>query len=82
MARSGSFQIIDKGVRIVFHRTGETFKSVDSPAGIKSRKVIQWEATEFDPEYGEITREIYVLPRSNRAEVVEQYFNPSQGIIY
>lgn len=35
-----------------------------------------------DAELGEITRFVFVLPRTNRANVVEEYFSPSQGIIY
>lgn len=74
---AGKFSIIDHGREIVFTRVGETYKTVDSPSGLKSRNVIVWQAAD-----GDYVRTIYVLPRTTRAEVVEQLFEPSQGIIY
>lgn len=72
---AGKFSIIDHGREIVFTRVGETYKTVDSPSGLKSRNVIVWQAAD-----GDYVRTIYVLPRTTRAEVVEQYFcSPSQG---
>ena len=79
---TGQFTITHNGNQITFTLVGETYKSVDTESGVKSRKVIKWQATEHDDELGEITRFVFVLPRTNRANVVEEYFSPSQGIIY
>lgn len=79
---TGQFTITEKGSKYTFTRVGETYKSVFGPSGVKSRKVIQWTATEHDKEFGDIDKTVYVLPRTTRAEVVEQLFEPSQGIIY
>lgn len=75
---AGKFSIIDHGREIVFTRVGETYKTVDNPSGLKSRNVIVWQAAD-----GDYVRTIYVLPRTTRAEIVEQFLDgPSQGIIY
>ena len=79
---TGKFTITHNGNPVMFTLVGETYKSVDTESGVKSRKVIKWQATEHDTEFGELTRFVFVLPRTNRAEVVEQYLYPSQGIIY
>lgn len=79
---AGKFTITEKGSKYTFTRVGETYKSVFGPSGAKSRKVIQWTVTEHDEEFGDIAKTVYVLPRTTRAEVVEQYLYPSQGILY
>lgn len=82
---TGQFTIVEKGVKYTFTRVGETYKSVFGPSGVSSssRKVIEWAVTEHDEELGDISKTVYVLPRTTRAEVVEQFFDgPSHGIIY
>lgn len=79
---TGQFTITEKGSKYTFTRVGETYKSVFCPSGVKSRKVVEWKATEHDEELGDIEKVVYVLPRTTRAEVVEQLFEPSQGIVY
>ena len=79
---TGQFSITRYGCEITFIRVGETYKSVDGPSGVKSRKVIEWTAIEHDEDNGDIHHTVYVLPRTTRAEVIEQYIDPSQGIIY
>ena len=76
---TGQFTITHNGNQITFTLVGETYKSVDTESGVKSRKVIKWQATEHDAELGEITRFVFVLPRTNRANVVEEYFSPVSG---
>lgn len=82
---TGQFTITEKGVTYTFTRVGETYKSIFGPSGVSSssRKVIEWTVTEHDEELGDISKTVYVLPRTTRAEVVEQFLDgPSQGIIY
>lgn len=80
---TGQFTITHNGSEVTFVRVGESYKSVNSPSGIKSRKVVEWKVIEHDAEAGEITRPIYVLPRTPRADVVDQFLSgPNQGIIY
>ena len=49
---TGQFTITHNGNQITFTLVGETYKSVDTESGVKSRKVIKWQATEHDAELG------------------------------
>lgn len=79
---AGQFKIEINNVVVTFTKRGETYKSVETPSGIKPRKVVEWVATYEDEEVGTVEKTVYALPRTNRAGVVEQYENRSQGIIY
>lgn len=79
---TGQFKIEINRIVVTFTKIGETYKSVETPSGIKARKVVEWVAVYEDEEAGRIEKTVYVLPKTNRAGVVEQYECRSQGIIY
>lgn len=86
---AGKFSIEINGKLITFTKIGETYKTVDTPSGCTTRKVVEWEAREDDPEFGPILTTVLVFPRTNRAGVVEEYElvkdgsrGGSMGIIY
>lgn len=87
---AGKFSINIDGKPVTFTKIGETYKTVDTPSGCTTRKVVEWEAQEDDPEFGPILTTVLVFPRTNRAGVVEEYDlvrdggsrGGSMGIIY
>jgi hypothetical protein len=86
---AGKFSIEINGKLIAFTKIGETYKTVDTPSGCTTRKVVEWEACEDDPEFGKILTTVLVFPRANRARIVEEYDlvkdgsrGGSMGIIY
>lgn len=79
---AGFFKATIDGVEVSFRRIGETYKTVEGPSGLSSRKVVEWEAAWHDEDFGDLTRAIFVLPRTSRARLVEEYERPSLGIVY
>ena len=79
---AGFFKATIDGVEVSFLRIGETYKTVEGPSGLSSRKVVEWEARFRDEELGDIARSLFVLPRTSRARLVEEYECKSQGIVY
>lgn len=73
---AGKFAAEIGGKKIEFTKICSTYKTVDGPSGLGSRKVEKWEAvdtTESDALLA--TTVFFVFPRTNRARIVEAYEN-------
>ena len=71
---AGKFAAEINGKKIEFTKICSTYKTVDGPSGLGSRKVEKWEAvdtTESDALLA--TQVFFAFPRTNRARIVEAY---------
>ena len=71
---AGKFAAEINGKKIEFTKICSTYKTVDGPSGLGSRKVEKWEAVDTTEEDAVLATQVFfAFPRTNRARIVEAY---------